>query len=55
MAVGLHSLAYVMVSSLLAWIVYRRVGVAFLRVAWFNLDWAWAGALVVTGVLVVLS
>jgi hypothetical protein len=55
MAVGLHSLSYLLVSALVAWIVYRKLGVAFLRVAWFNLDWVWAGALVVTGVMVVLS
>jgi hypothetical protein len=55
MAVGLHSLSYVLVSTLIAWIVYRKVGVAFLRVAWFNLDWVWAGALVVTGVFVALT
>ena len=55
MAVGLHTLSYVLVSTLIAWVVYRRLGVAFLRVAWFNLDWLWAGALVITGVLVVLS
>ena len=55
MAVGLHSLSYVLVSTLIAWVVYRRLGVAFLRVAWFNLDWVWAGALVITGVLVVVS
>jgi hypothetical protein len=55
LAVGLHSFTYLLVSSLLAWIVYRKVGVAFLRVAWFNLDWLWAGALVLTGILVVLS
>ena len=54
-AVGLHTLSYVIVSTLIAWIVYRKLGVAFLRVAWFNLDWLWAGALVITGVLVVLS
>jgi hypothetical protein len=54
-AVGLHSLSYVLVSTLIAWIVYRKLGVAFLRVAWFNLDWVWAGALVITGVIVVLS
>jgi hypothetical protein len=53
-AVGLHSLSYVLVSTLIAWIVYRKLGVAFLRVAWFNLDWLWAGALVITGVAVVL-
>jgi hypothetical protein len=55
MAVGLHSLSYLLVSALVSWIVYRKLGVAFLRVAWFNLDWVWAGALVVTGVMVVLS
>jgi hypothetical protein len=55
MAVGLHTLSYVLVSTLIAWIVYRKLGVAFLRVAWFNVDWLWAGALVITGVLVVLS
>ena len=55
MAVGLHTLSYVLVSTLIAWVVYRKLGVAFLRVAWFNLDWLWAGALVITGVLVVLS
>jgi len=54
MAVGLHSLSYVLVSTLIAWIVYRKLGVAFLRVAWFNLDWLWAGALVITGVAIVL-
>ena len=54
-AVGLHSLSYLIVSALVAWMVYRRLGVAFLRIAWFNLDWVWAGALVITGVLVVLS
>jgi hypothetical protein len=54
-AVGLHTLSYLLVSTLIAWIVYKKLGVAFLRVAWFNLDWVWAGALVVTGVLVILS
>jgi len=54
MAVGLHSLSYVLVSTLIAWIVYRKLGVAFLRVAWFNLDWLWAGALVITGVAILL-
>jgi hypothetical protein len=54
-AVGLHSLSYLLVSALVAWIVYRKLGVAFLRVAWFNLDWVWAGALIITGAVVVLS
>jgi hypothetical protein len=53
-AVGLHSLAYLIVAALTAWIVYRRLGLMLLRTAWFNLDWLWAGALVVTGVAVLL-
>ena len=40
--------------TLAAWVVYRKLGLAFLRTAWFNLDWLWAGALVVTGVAVLL-
>ncbi len=55
LAVGLHALSYVLVSTLIAWVVYTRLGVAFLRVAWVNLDWVWAGALVITGLFVVLS
>ena len=52
LAVGTHTLAYLCVMTLVAWIVYRKLGLAFLRTAWFNLDWLWAGALVVTGVAV---
>jgi hypothetical protein len=53
-AVALHTGAYVIVMMLAAWIVYRKLGLSLLRQAWFNLDWLWAGALVLTG-LVVLS
>jgi len=52
LALLLHSAAYLSVLALAAWIVYRKVGLAVLRTAWFNLDWFWAVALVVTGVLV---
>ena len=52
LAVGIHSLSYLLVTTLIAWIVYRKVGLAILRTAWFNLDWLWAGALVVTGLVV---
>ena len=52
MAVGVHTLAYLIVMSLAAWIVYRKLGLSLLRTAWFNLDLAWAAALVVTGIVV---
>ena len=54
-AVGLHTLAYFVVMTVIAWVVYRRLGLSLLRKAWINLDWAWAGALVITGVAVLLK
>ena len=54
MAVAVHTLAYLTVMALAAWVVYRKLGLSLLRKAWLNMDWVWAGALVVTG-LVVLS
>jgi hypothetical protein len=36
-------------TGVVAWVVYRKVGLAILRKAWFNLDVIWAGALLVTG------
>lgn len=53
-ALGLHTLSYFVVMTLAAWLVYRRFGLALLRSVWFNLDWFWAGALVLTGALVLL-
>ena len=54
-AVGVHTLAYLLVMTLFAWTVYRKLGLRLLRTAWFNLDWLWAGALVVTGAAVLLT
>jgi hypothetical protein len=55
MAVALHTLAYFTVMVLVAWVVYRKLGLGLLRKAWFNVDWLWAGALVVTGTVVLLK
>lgn len=52
MALTLHTLTYLSVLAVVAWIVYRKLGLALLRSAWFNLDWFWAAALVVTGLLI---
>ena len=54
-AVGVHTLSYLLVMTLFAWTVYRKLGLKLLRAAWFNLDWLWAGALVVTGAVVLLA
>jgi hypothetical protein len=45
-----HTVGYLLVTGLIAVIVYERVGVRFLRTAWLNLDLVWAVALLVTGV-----
>ena len=55
MAVAVHTTAYLIVMTLCAWVVYRKLGLSLLRTAWFNLDWAWAAALVATGVVVLLK
>jgi len=52
LALSVHSLAYLCVLAVTAWIVYRKVGLALLRRAWLNLDWLWAGALVATGLCI---
>ena len=54
-AVALHTASYFTVMVLAAWIVYRKLGLGLLRQAWFNLDWLWAGALVFTGIVVLLK
>jgi hypothetical protein len=54
-ALAVHSLAYLLVTALVAWIVYRWLGLALLRSAWFNLDWLWAAALVLAGIVVLIS
>jgi hypothetical protein len=54
-AIAIHTLAYLVVMALAAWVVYRKLGLGLLRSAWFNLDWLWAGALFVTGVVVLLT
>ena len=51
MAVVIHSLAYLGVTTLIAWIVYRKLGLSLLRKAWWNLDVMWAVSLVGTGIL----
>lgn len=53
-AVGLHTTAMFVTAGALALIVYYRLGLAILRQTWFNLDKAWAVALIGAGVLAVV-
>jgi hypothetical protein len=53
-ATAVHTAGYLAVTGLIAWVVYRKVGLALLRKAWFNVDLVWAAALVVTGLVTIL-
>jgi hypothetical protein len=54
-AVLIHTVGYLVVTGLVAWVVYERLGLAFLRKAWLNLDLIWAAALAVTGCFVLFT
>ena len=54
LATAVHTIAYLAVTGLIAWVVYSKFGLAILRKAWFNLDAVWAAALVVTSVVTLL-
>jgi len=49
----LHSVGYLVVTCVIAVVVYRKLGLKLLRSMWFNLDVIWAGALVLTAILTV--
>jgi hypothetical protein len=55
MAVAVHTLSYLIAMTVAAWVVYRKLGLSLLRKAWLNVDWVWAGALVLTGLIVLLK
>ena len=45
-ATVIHTAAYLAAMGILAWLVYRKLGLALLRKAWFNFDLIWGAALV---------
>ncbi len=53
-ATGVHTLAYLAVTALIAWLVYAKFGLAILRKAWINLNVVWSVALLTTGVITLL-
>ena len=53
-AVGVHTLAMLVVTGVIAVVVYEWVGLAFLRRGWLNLDRLWAASLVATGAILIL-
>lgn len=53
-ATAVHTAAYLVVTGLVAGLVYRKYGLAFLRKGWVNMDLIWAVALLATGVFTLL-
>jgi hypothetical protein len=53
LATAMHSAGYLLVTGLIAVVVYHRLGLGMLRTLWLNLDLVWGGALVLTGVLTI--
>lgn len=51
LAVGVHTLAMWLVMGAVAWIVFRKLGLAVLRRKWINFDLIWAVSLLVVGVI----
>jgi hypothetical protein len=54
-ATAMHTAGYLLVTGLIAVVVYRKLGLRMLRTMWINLDLIWGGALVVTGAVALLA
>jgi hypothetical protein len=54
LATSLHAGSYLIVTAVIALLVFEKLGVGMLRKAWFNLDLVWAVTLIGTGMISVL-
>ena len=54
-ATSVHTAGYLLVTAVLAVVVYERAALHLVRRAWINFDLIWAGALVLTGVAVAVA
>jgi hypothetical protein len=51
-SVAIHTLGYLLVTGLVAMLVYEKFGLGILRSAWFNVDLFWMLALMLTGLFI---
>jgi hypothetical protein len=54
LGLGVHTMAMLLVMLPIALVVYKKVGLAFLRRGWINFDVLWGCALILAGVLTIL-
>ena len=55
LAIGIHTLAMLTVTTAVAVAVYEWIGLEILRRAWFNIDLIWTLALLLAGGLLLLA
>jgi hypothetical protein len=48
---AVHGAAMIAAGGLLAWLVYRYLGLKFVSRSWFNLDAIWASSLILVGAI----
>jgi hypothetical protein len=53
-ATSVHTAGYLLVTAVLAVVVYERAALHLVRRAWINFDLVWAATLVLTGVAIVV-
>jgi hypothetical protein len=53
-ATGLHAVGYLVVTAVIAVLVFEKLGVGILRRVWFNVDLIWSAVLIATGTLTVM-
>jgi hypothetical protein len=51
-SVAVHTLGYLLMTAVVAILVYEKLGVGMLRRAWFNIDLVWMLALMITGAFI---
>jgi hypothetical protein len=54
-ALGIHTAAMLLAIAVISIVVYNWTGVAFLRRGWINLDRLWIAALVICGMILLIS
>jgi hypothetical protein len=53
-SIAVHTFGYLLVTGVVAMLVYEKLGVGMLRRAWFNVDLFWMLALMATGLFILL-
>lgn len=51
---GVHAATMMLAGGVIAWLVYRYLGLRFVSRSWFNLDTVWACSFIVVGALALL-